>query len=197
MPICCSVSLAEWLMQRAQIIFSIEQNMTDEERMSEEYKYWVDVRGKRWLQVEEEIDTAFTTFLDDKKMLELEAERHATEAAEAAQVAHVAEVAESQEKAETQARTAANVWKRKSNVPFGSDPKHDDPSAEADDDSVQLQHALAERPDERPRRSMGSLVLEHASTVQAGGAAMPPSQSTALFGKDESERLERVRTLVA
>jgi hypothetical protein len=52
----------EWQMQRAQIIFSIEQNMSDEELEGDGYKYWVEKDGKRFLQIEEEHPDAFNEF---------------------------------------------------------------------------------------------------------------------------------------
>eukprot|EP01126_Amoeba_proteus_P057551 TRINITY_DN7331_c0_g1_i6.p1 TRINITY_DN7331_c0_g1~~TRINITY_DN7331_c0_g1_i6.p1 ORF type:complete len:324 (-),score=79.26 TRINITY_DN7331_c0_g1_i6:199-1170(-) len=42
----------EWQIQRAKIIFSIENEMTDEERSLEENKYWCEINQKRYLQVE-------------------------------------------------------------------------------------------------------------------------------------------------
>eukprot|EP01126_Amoeba_proteus_P066188 TRINITY_DN952_c0_g2_i2.p1 TRINITY_DN952_c0_g2~~TRINITY_DN952_c0_g2_i2.p1 ORF type:complete len:675 (-),score=115.81 TRINITY_DN952_c0_g2_i2:153-2177(-) len=43
----------EWQVQWAKIIFSIENEMTDEERCQENCKYWCDIDGKRYLQVED------------------------------------------------------------------------------------------------------------------------------------------------
>lgn len=51
---------AQWLLQRAGIIFSIEQNMDTEEL--EQNKYWVTVNGDRFLQVEEKDESHFGTF---------------------------------------------------------------------------------------------------------------------------------------
>ena len=59
----------EWLMQRAQIIFSIESNMSDAQLSSSDYKYWVDVDGKRFLQLEEAIGDAFQEFLTEEVRL--------------------------------------------------------------------------------------------------------------------------------
>eukprot|EP01126_Amoeba_proteus_P048002 TRINITY_DN5523_c0_g1_i1.p1 TRINITY_DN5523_c0_g1~~TRINITY_DN5523_c0_g1_i1.p1 ORF type:complete len:631 (-),score=144.40 TRINITY_DN5523_c0_g1_i1:133-2025(-) len=43
----------EWQVQWAKIIFSIENEMTDEERCSQDSKYWCDIAGKRYIQVED------------------------------------------------------------------------------------------------------------------------------------------------
>jgi hypothetical protein len=42
-----------WLLERARIIFSIEHEMSSEERQSEENRYWVTINGLRYIQVEE------------------------------------------------------------------------------------------------------------------------------------------------
>eukprot|EP00041_Stephanoeca_diplocostata_P038195 m.1485944 g.1485944 ORF g.1485944 m.1485944 type:complete len:891 (-) comp25182_c0_seq28:4458-7130(-) len=55
----------EWQLQRASIIFSIEQNMSDAELESAAHKYWVDVDGKRYLQIVEENPGAFDEFITD------------------------------------------------------------------------------------------------------------------------------------
>jgi ankyrin repeat protein len=44
-------STSQWHLERARIIFAIENEMTSEERNSTENKYWTSVKGERFLQV--------------------------------------------------------------------------------------------------------------------------------------------------
>lgn len=66
----------EWHKQRAGIIFSIEQNMTDAELEHPDNKYWVDVKTEkagvvitsRYLQVEEENPDAFQEYVTTESL---------------------------------------------------------------------------------------------------------------------------------
>ncbi|CAF4180884.1 unnamed protein product [Rotaria magnacalcarata] len=42
-----------WHLERARIALEIENGMSSSERKSEVNKYWVDIQGERYLQVEE------------------------------------------------------------------------------------------------------------------------------------------------
>jgi hypothetical protein len=42
-----------WLLERARIIFSIEHELSEEERLEEVNRYWITIGGKRFIQVEE------------------------------------------------------------------------------------------------------------------------------------------------
>jgi ABC-type Fe3+-citrate transport system substrate-binding protein len=51
-----------WKLEKSRIIFSIEQEMSSEERESEENRYWVTLNGKKYVQVEEEDKSHFSNF---------------------------------------------------------------------------------------------------------------------------------------
>jgi hypothetical protein len=61
------------MLQRASTIFSIEQNMSDEELADEKIKYWVEVNGQKYLQIEEEIQGVFDEFQTFESVREKEA----------------------------------------------------------------------------------------------------------------------------
>ena len=42
-----------WLLERARIIFSIEYELSEEERLEPANRYWITIAGKRYIQVEE------------------------------------------------------------------------------------------------------------------------------------------------
>lgn len=46
-------------MERARIVFAIENEMSTEERTLEQNKYWTNVDGERYLQVEEIDESSF------------------------------------------------------------------------------------------------------------------------------------------
>ncbi len=54
-------------MERARIVFAIESEMSTEERKLEANKYWTNVDGERYLQVEEVDKDYFRDINDDDK----------------------------------------------------------------------------------------------------------------------------------
>jgi hypothetical protein len=44
-------ALQQWHLERARILFSIQNEMTPEERLSKRKCYWVHIDGKRFLQI--------------------------------------------------------------------------------------------------------------------------------------------------
>eukprot|EP01126_Amoeba_proteus_P057560 TRINITY_DN7331_c0_g3_i7.p1 TRINITY_DN7331_c0_g3~~TRINITY_DN7331_c0_g3_i7.p1 ORF type:complete len:400 (+),score=69.62 TRINITY_DN7331_c0_g3_i7:494-1693(+) len=62
----------EWQIQWAKIIFSIENELTDEERMAN--KYWCEIDGKRYLQIEDFDPSHYDSRGDDlgQELLQLE-----------------------------------------------------------------------------------------------------------------------------
>jgi ankyrin repeat protein len=113
----------EWQRERAGIIFSIEQNMSDEDRAHPEHKYWVDVTVKkdgkevveRFLQVEEENLGAFDEFVTKESLERDMREKKEQEMLEAMrtkeEIEHLkAEAVEAERKEKNIARVNGN-WK--------------------------------------------------------------------------------------
>ena len=104
----------EWQMQRAQIIFSIEQNMTDDELANVDNKYWVEVGGKRYLQLEEEDAHVFDKFMDKQsESARLNKLQKDKEAAVNAKQAAAVDLKRVQER-EAKVSVLGKAWRRKS-----------------------------------------------------------------------------------
>ena len=56
-----------WHLERARIVFAIEGEMSTEERNLEGNKYWTNIDGERYLQVEEIDEKAFNEFEGDEQ----------------------------------------------------------------------------------------------------------------------------------
>jgi hypothetical protein len=113
----------EWLMQRAQIIFSIEQNMSTEDLKNEKYKYWVDVadtagQKKRFLQVEEEHEDAFKEFVTTELMLEKKKKAEQVTEEEKRKAEEREHLERSRKVKEEVVPKAFNQWKNQASVPF-------------------------------------------------------------------------------
>merc|ERR1719272_776817 len=103
----------EWQMNRAQIIFSIEQNMSDSELAVIENKYWVDVGGKRYLQLEEEDVHVFDKFMNKEtelaRLVKIKADIDAVEKEKQA----TAEKLKHAEAMESKVAKLGGMWRRR------------------------------------------------------------------------------------
>lgn len=103
----------EWMLQRASTIFSIEQNMSDEELCDEKIKYWVEIDGQKYLQIEEEIKGVFDEF----------------QTAESMKAKLAADTLAARKKARQERREAADDAKQRGETKSGQEHVLDDPTS--------------------------------------------------------------------